>query len=120
METFKSSLDYLIHKLFRRWTVIGVLGLIVALSWIAVLSSANSGQLEVYFFDVGQGDAAFIQMPDKKQILIDGGPSDMVAEKLNSVMPYWDRSIDIVIATHGDSDHIKGLVSVLEHYDVDM
>ena len=44
----------------------------------------------------------------------------MVAEKLNSVMPYWDRSIDIVIATHGDSDHIKGLVSVLEHYDVDM
>jgi len=33
---------------------------------------------------------------------------------------FWDRSIDMVIATHGESDHIAGLVSVLDHYDVDV
>jgi len=46
------------------------------------------------------------------------GPNNKVVEKLNSVMPFWDRSIDMVIATHADADHITGLVPVLEHYDV--
>jgi len=118
MERLKSSLNYISHKLTGIRSLIGVLGLIAILSWIAVFANAESGQFKVYFFDVGQGDAIFIELPDGRQILIDGGPNDKVVEKLNQVMPFWDRSIDIVIATHADADHITGLVPVLGHYDV--
>lgn len=76
-----------------------------------------SDQVVVWVFDVGQGDAIFINAPDK-QVLIDGGPSDLVLEKLGAVMPFWDRSIDLVVNTHPHADHVSGLISVLECYDV--
>lgn len=119
MERLKSSFDHILRKLLQKWTLLGMLGLVAILLWVAVYASAKTGQLEVHFFDVGQGDAIFIVLPDGRQILIDGGPNDKVVEKLNSVMPFWDRSIDVVIATHGELDHIGGLVSVLEHYEVE-
>ena len=119
MERFKSSLNHIYSQLTQKWTLLGIVFVVVALSWVAVFASANSGRLEVHFFDVGQGDAIFIEMPDGRQILIDGGPNDKVVEKLNKYMPFWDRSIDIMIATHADADHLTGLVSVLQHYDVD-
>lgn len=55
--------------------------------------------LEVNFFDVGQGDAIFIETPGRHQILIDGGPGSAILEKLSKEMPFWDRSIDLVILT---------------------
>lgn len=119
MDRLKSSLNYVASKVTQKWTLLGVLGVVAILSWVAVYASANTGELEVYFFDVGQGDAIFIEFQDGRQILIDGGPNDKVVEKLNQVMPFWDRSIDIVVATHNEADHISGLVSVLEHYDVE-
>ncbi|MFH1315379.1 MAG: ComEC/Rec2 family competence protein [Candidatus Uhrbacteria bacterium] len=75
--------------------------------------------LRVWFFDVGQGDAIFIQTQDNKQILIDGGPGEAVLSKLGAVMPFWDRSIDMIISTHPHSDHISGLIEVLDRYKVD-
>ncbi len=78
-------------------------------------------RLMVAFLDVGQGDAIFIETPSGKQILIDGGPPDgAVLRKLGEVMPFYDRSIDVVLATHPDEDHIGGLNSVLERYQVDL
>ncbi|MBU0531315.1 ComEC/Rec2 family competence protein [Patescibacteria group bacterium] len=76
-------------------------------------------KFRVWFFDVGQGDAIFIETPDGQQILVDGGPGEAVLTKLGAVMPFWDRSIDLVIATHPHSDHIGGLVEVLERYQVE-
>ncbi len=71
------------------------------------------------FLDVGQGDAILISAGEK-QILIDGGPSGQkLMEKLGEYVPFWDRKIDIVIATHPDADHITGLVDVLKNYAVD-
>lgn len=72
----------------------------------------------MWVFDVGQGDAVFIDAPDK-QILVDGGPGSAVLEKLSAVLPPWDRSIDLMIATHPHADHVEGLNAVLEYYDVD-
>ncbi len=72
----------------------------------------------VWIFDIGQGDAIFIDAPEA-QILIDGGPSSLIIEKLSSVMPFWDRSIDYVINTHPHADHVTGLNFVLERYFVD-
>lgn len=74
--------------------------------------------VKIWVFDVGQGDAIFIDGPDR-QILIDGGPDDLVLERLSSVMPWWDRSIDMVLNTHPHADHVVGLLPVLERYKVD-
>jgi len=79
------------------------------------------GRLHVVFLDVGQGDAIFIQTPSGRQVLVDGGPSETVLlSQLGRQMGFWDRTLDVVVLTHPDSDHITGLVGVLERYQVDM
>ncbi len=94
------------------------LGLGAVLVWTAAFSLPD-GYLHVYFLDVGQGHAAFIVTPAGHQVLIDGGPDGaLVLSHLGRRMPFWDRSLDAVIATHPDSDHIAGLFGVLEHYRV--
>ncbi|MBI2634196.1 MBL fold metallo-hydrolase [Candidatus Peregrinibacteria bacterium] len=77
------------------------------------------GRMHVWFLNVGQGDSIFIRTPENHQILIDGGPGNKVIEELSEVMPFFDRSIDLVIATHPQQDHIGGLVEVLKRYDVE-
>jgi competence protein ComEC len=74
--------------------------------------------MEVVFFDVGQGDSAFIETSLNHQILLDGGPDSKVLEKLEREMPLFDRTIDLVILSHPDSDHITGLLEVLKRYEV--
>jgi competence protein ComEC len=86
-----------------------------------VLHNQNDKSLTVAFLDVGQGDAIFIRTPSGKQMLVDGGPSGgVVLRELGKVMPFYDRSIDIVVATHPDQDHIGGLNDVLERFSVDL
>jgi competence protein ComEC len=88
------------------------------LVWLAVLQLPD-GRLHVAFLDVGQGDAIFVTLPQGRQILVDGGPSPTaLASALGHQMPFWDRSIDVVVMTHPDSDHITGLVDVLDRYQV--
>lgn len=86
--------------------------------WQFAFSGNGSGFLEVDFFDVGQGDAIFFEGPDGFQILVDGGPDSTVLEKLEKEMGYFDRRIDIVVATHPDKDHVGGLMDVLRYYNV--
>lgn len=77
-----------------------------------------SREMRVAFLDVGQGDAIFIEAPNGTQVLIDGGPDRSVLRGLGKEMRFFDRSIDIVIMTHPDMDHIGGLPDVLERFDV--
>jgi len=99
--------------------VLAVLTIMAGFVWQQVWSQQASQQyLKVDFFDVGQGDSIFIETPDKKQILIDGGPGEAVLEKLGKEMGFFDRSLDLVILTHPDSDHLNGLIEVLRHYQV--
>lgn len=74
----------------------------------------------VSMFDVGQGDSFLIQASNGKQMLIDGGKDATVLSELSKVMPWGDKSIDIVLATHPDMDHVGGLDEVLKRYKVDM
>ncbi len=74
--------------------------------------------LKVIFLDVGQGDSIYIEAPSGKQMLIDGGNGDNILPNLIKVMPSFDRSIDVVIVTNPDLDHIGGLVKVLDDYSV--
>ena len=105
----------------KKKSVLIILGILVGfnvLAWIGVfqLSQAN---LEVTFFDVGQGDSIFIETPSGHQILIDGGPTSVVLEKLGKEMPFWDRTIDLVVLTHPEHDHYGGLLEVLKRYKVE-
>ena len=77
-----------------------------------------SGLLCVVFLDVGQGDATLIVSPDGTQVLVDGGPGPAVLRELGKAMGFFDRDIDMIVATHPDKDHIGGLIDVLRRYDV--
>jgi competence protein ComEC len=87
------------------------------LPWIA-RDNDSSPYLQVHFLDVGQGDAILIETPSGKQALIDGGRDRAVLGELTSVMGFFDRSIDLVVGTHPDLDHIGGLIDVLKRYRV--
>ncbi|MEK7148428.1 MAG: ComEC/Rec2 family competence protein [Patescibacteria group bacterium] len=87
--------------------------------WAAVFRVDRKGELTVAFLNVGQGDAIYIEAPNGKQMLIDGGPpSGAVLRALGSVMPFWDRSLDVVLSTHPDQDHVGGLPIVLNRFRV--
>jgi len=75
--------------------------------------------LKVAFLDIGQGDAIFIEAPSGMQMLIDAGQNKKVLEELTKVISYDDRTIDAVLTTHPDADHIGGIPFVFERFDVD-
>ncbi len=78
-----------------------------------------SKKVKVVFCDVGQGDAALMIYKDW-QMLIDTGPKNKkVLTCLENYMPFWDKKIELVMITHGDSDHVGGLVDVLKYYTVE-
>lgn len=101
------------------WGTIVLCAVAVLFIWVPLLTHSQ-GVLTVSFLDIGQGDSTFIESPTGTQVLIDGGRSDRaVLRGLGEVMPWSDRSIDVMIATHPDQDHIGGLLDVLERFQVD-
>jgi competence protein ComEC len=80
----------------------------------------NAKETKVVFLDVGQGDAILISQGGN-QILIDGGRSGKVLlSGISRQIPFWDRTIETVIATHPDADHIGGFAELLGRYRVGM
>ena len=101
-------------------TVYAILALLLLSSciWYAVIQESRNGLLTVSFLNIGQGDSIFIEAPSGRQALIDGGPSGVVLRELSKFIPWYDRTIDVVIPTHPDADHIGGLVDVLPRYKI--
>ena len=97
-----------------RWIPI----LLLVLANIFVWSVPARTGLAVSFLDVGQGDAIFIESPTGVQVLVDGGGNASALRGLGRRMPLWDRTIDAVVATHPDKDHIGGLPDVFGRYTV--
>lgn len=94
---------------------------IIEITFIAILlastmvltAEAESPEVTVYFFDVGQGDSILITM-DGKNILIDGGPTAAGSTLLGYLSSANVTHLDFVIATHPHEDHIGGLIAVME------
>ena len=94
------------------------LGIAAAILWTRVVGNPD-GNLHVHFLDIGQGDSILVVAPSGRQALIDGGPDgDRTSQALAGVLPGGDRSLDLVVITHLDSDHSGGLLEVLDRYTV--
>lgn len=107
----------------KRWTklILGVLVLAAVFVWTQVAKSPTADSLDknvhIFFLDVGQGDAELIQ-EGTYQILIDGGPDDSVLSQIGKAMPLSDRKIEKLILSHPHADHLAGLNSILDRYEV--
>jgi len=86
--------------------------------WYTIFQESRQGALLVSFLDIGQGDAVFIEAPNGNQLLLDGGPDKSVLRALGKVMPFYDRSIDMLAVSHPHRDHLEGLNYILERYKV--
>jgi competence protein ComEC len=86
------------------------------LVWVAVFSLPDN-KLHLVFCDVGQGDATLISYRNT-QVLIDGGPDNKVLGCLSGNMPFWDRTVEMVVLTHPQADHFTGLIDVIQRYSV--
>ncbi|MBI5959977.1 MAG: ComEC/Rec2 family competence protein [Chloroflexi bacterium] len=88
------------------------------LVWIMAFSQPD-GSLHVYFLDVGQGNAVLIQTPNGAQILVDGGPNPTrLRESVGDALPYWDRTLDMVIVTQPKDSASKAIPALLDRYTV--
>lgn len=105
-------------RLYLPVVTVGVLVICTVWIWLLVAAATPPGVLTVAVLDVGQGDAIYIESPSGIQVLVDGGPDGSVLSELAAVMPTGDHSIDAVIETHPDADHIGGLVDVADRYSV--
>ncbi|WP_338652675.1 MBL fold metallo-hydrolase [Sporosarcina psychrophila] len=94
------------------------MALILAISLLPVQTNAASKELKVHFIDVGQGDSILIQAPNGKNMLVDGGSKGSGAKVVSFLKEKGVKSLDYVVATHPDADHIGGLIPVLNAFPV--
>ncbi len=102
-----------------RLAILGILLVATITLWGIVLREERGGVMTVAFLNVGQGDAIYIEAPNGRQMLVDGGPTRAVLSELSKVMPWYDRSIDLLVVTNPDKDHIAGFIDVLKSYTID-
>lgn len=99
--------------------------MILLVFWLLIIfipqpAKQSTEGLKVHFLAVGQGDAIFIETPQGVQALIDAGQGKAVLEELGAVMSPFDKTIDVVLMTHPDADHIGGLDEVFNRFTVDL
>jgi len=107
-------------KIFSYLLLVGIFFSIFIWSTVKQNVDADVTSLgaRISFLDVGEGDAALINLPKNRQILIDTGKSGKLLGKLQDKMPAFDREIDAVFLTHPDSDHIGGFSELAQSYKI--
>lgn len=76
-------------------------------------------ELTVSVMNIGQGDAIYIEAPNGNQVVVDGGPDAKILHELGKLMPWYDKSLDMLVITNPDKDHIAGFVDVLKRFNVE-
>ena len=83
------------------------------------LSSFLDDRTKIVFCDVGQGDAAYIRIKNKIDVLIDAGPDQKILSCLGKYMPFWDRKIELAFLSHPNRDHYNGYFFITDRYKID-
>ena len=119
--TLRSTAKPGLSALFRQKRTIFLLGVILlTIGVFSVAAVRPTERLSVTVLDVGQGESILIQGPDRLTVLVDGGPNPAtLVLELGQRLPHWQHSVDLIVLTHPDSDHLSGLMGLLERYDVD-
>lgn len=107
-----------IYFLLKLFFILLCLFLSLSLFLFFQASFKERSSFKISFFDVGQGDATFLSLPQEKTILIDGGPDNLILSNLGKALPYFKRNIDVVVVSHFHSDHVTGLIEVFRRYKV--
>ncbi len=105
----------------RKLLLLACLGLAAAifLILVGVHAALPNGKLHVAFLNIGQGDATLIRTPRGKNILVDAGPGNNIADVLPGELPFFDRRLDLIVLSHPHRDHLDGFLTVLREYQVD-
>lgn len=74
--------------------------------------------LRIHVFNVGQGDSILLTSPSGKHILVDGGPDLSPVNHLAKVLPFFHRTIDLLVLTHPNTDHLVAIPTILQQYSV--
>ncbi len=108
--------DFLEHtQAYGKWYFLGFLFVITCLC-VYVSRLEDRKGVTLHFLDVGQGDSILIESPTGSQVLVDGGPGKNIMRPLQKVLPWYDKTIDMLIVTNPDKDHFEGFIPLLEHY----
>lgn len=99
-----------------------VVTIIIAVFFVVVSAVKNGfdDRTTIVFCDVGQGDATYIRVDNKIDILVDAGPDRKVLQCLGKYMPFFDKSIEIVILSHPQKDHFGGFDYILDRYTINL
>lgn len=113
-----SWLSALRRKLPAHVALAGSLGVaILIINWSL---AQPDGYLHVVFLDMDEGEATLVQTPNGRHILINGGRSpNILNDQLGRHLPFWDRSLNLVVVTEPADWLTGGLVETIDTYDVD-
>src|SRR3989344_4746103 len=103
---------------FSKLTVVLSIFLSLIVVTFIFISDSNNSKTTLVFCDVGQGDGAYIRVKNQTDILVDAGPNRKILDCLGKYMPFYDRSIELAIISHGQKDHFGGFLYILDRYDV--
>lgn len=106
------------HRLKLFFAFLVIVAIVVWAGTFSTYKADSSSNLKIYFLNVGQGDSEYIKTPSGQDILIDGGPNNSVLTELGKVMDLGDRKIDLVVLTHPHADHLTGLISVINRFEI--
>ena len=113
---FGAGLNRFVDTLGRPHGVLLVLTATLAVTTVATLPD---GRLHLVVMNVGQGDGILVVTPAGRSMLVDAGPDpDRTLRQLGANMPWWRRSIDVLVLTHPHQDHVGGFPEVLERFRV--
>ncbi len=107
--------DSLISK--KHFLIALIIGLVFLLK--GFFDTIGDTHTKIVFCDVGQGDAAYIRINNRTDILIDAGPDSKVVDCLSKYMPFFDRTIELAFISHAQKDHANGFSYVADHYRIE-
>ncbi len=102
----------------RHWVLLCVLILVSMALGVREMKLQADGHLHIRFLSVGQGDSALITTPSGKTVVIDGGPDWSTLEHLGKKLPFFDRSIDMLLLSHPNLDHLAAFPEVMKRFQI--
>jgi competence protein ComEC len=102
----------------KKYGYVSILGLLVFLSAQFVTFYPTDPNFRAYFLDVGQGDSILLRYPSGEHMLVDTGKDSKVFRELDKVLPWYDKTIEYILLTHSDLDHVGAMLDILDRYSV--